>query len=526
MHRPAILLLLAASLATPAIAAEPVRVLLLDYNLPIEHDVLLSHLCVRRCTAANDCPPALLRDGVDYWNDDFIVYRPRYLGSARLVTEQYQDKAIDLVSFSGHHASGFSGDEVRRGLFETERLAVQLADLAGVERFFSHPSMVLLQGCRTDVKSTFEGDPIVYVEHVIRDTVVRDDDFERLLVAVQQIGGIQEAYRQLFPNACILGYAGTQAPGGMLEIYGQVNSMLRQLAADRAGQPAPRFDLRGAMQSRGRFAEVNRAVAAECARWPCDLCAVDNAHYRPLAEALARHLRRERSRLHGPSGYYSPARQARLERSLEGASFYRNTRWSCAAPPPGTPVEWPEPVDESPFGRLFYQLLITELDGLTAHQTEQLRRELIHRLSRIAFNPDDKVTLRTWLLGDLQWARLNNFLAGPVRTMSTFRQREVFTFLANIDCGFCLEQLLEERAPELVRENAASRLHPGLGPRPFRLALADPEPRVRRLAAERLGPGMPADLYTRLRDDPDPGVRAAADRPLAAAAAIAWNALF
>ena len=47
--------------------------------------------------------------------------------------------------------------------------------------------MVLLQGCRTDVKSTFEGDPVEYVLHVIQETRVRDDQFERLLAELRPL---------------------------------------------------------------------------------------------------------------------------------------------------------------------------------------------------------------------------------------------------------------------------------------------------------------------------------------------------
>jgi len=251
---------------------EPLRVLLLDYNEPMEHDVLQSHLCVDPCTRANGCPEELIRDGVDFFSDQYIVYRPRYLGrSARFVVDAFKNRRIDLLSFSGHHASGFTGD-LGRGRFDTEKLADHLAGSPGATRFFTDPTMVLLQGCRTDVKSRFDGDPVEYVLHVIEETRVREDEFERLLAAVQQIGGVQQAYRDLFPNACLLGYRGTQAPGGRFEIYGQVNSLLRRLAeqperigagpAEEVRMPA-KFDISETRRGHGGFSELNRLIQKE-----------------------------------------------------------------------------------------------------------------------------------------------------------------------------------------------------------------------------------------------------------------------
>lgn len=489
--------------------AEPLRVLLLDYNAPDEHDVLLSHLCVQRCTTSNNCPPALIRDGVDYFSPDFIVYRPQYLGSALFVIEIYKNKDIDFLSISGHHASGFSGER-DRGRFDTESLADQLEGIEGLEPFFTDPALVMLQGCRTDVKSKFDGDPMTYVLHVIDETLVRENEFERLLAAVQQLGGVQQAYRDLFPNACILGYRGTQAPGGRLEIYGQINAFLRGLAGRVEN---PKIDLRNAYRSDATFRALNQAVEAECPRgWPCNLCAADPAFYRPLTSALVGFLRREQDRVHNTRRTRSASSATRLENHFESSSFYRNSRWSCSAAPPGTPPVWPDPVEESPFGRLFVELLLLELGGLDPVQKALLQRELVHRLGNIRFTELHSTELRVWLQSPDSWERLQSFIHGPLLALSTFRQQDFFAFLANIDCSACLAPILDPKSsPSLLRENAARRLKPSFGPALYRQALRDPDPHVRRAAATRLGPGSSFDLARLALADEDPEVRAAAD---------------
>ena len=279
------------------------RALLLDYNEPIEHDVLQSFLCVEPCTTSNGCPDELRRDGVDFWNDELALYRPAYLGqSAAFVVRAYKDKGIDLLSISGHHASGFSG-ELGRGSFYTTKLVHQLKGLEGRDGFFTSPAMVLLQGCWTDVKSGFSGDPIDYVRHIVEDTQVRAGQSERLLAAIQQIAGEDEAYRELFPNACILGYQGTQIPGGLAEIYGQTSAFLRGVAglgtADAGANAPPAKDsVIEARRNAGELDELVRQIDRECgpAGWPCNLCKRDPQHYQPLADSLADALRAERRR--------------------------------------------------------------------------------------------------------------------------------------------------------------------------------------------------------------------------------------
>lgn len=503
-------LALSALLLCPTLArAEPLRVLLLDYNAPIEHDVLQSHLCVERCTRSRGCPEHLIQAGVDAWSRDFVVYRPPYLGTASFIVDTYRGKKIDFLSFSGHHASGFSGD-LGRGRFDTEALAETFAKTKGMEPFFTHPGLVMLQGCRTDVKSRFDGDPVEYVLHVIEETRVREDEFERLLAAVQQIGGVQEAYRPLFPNACIMGYRGVQTPGGLLEIYGQVNSWLRALAG--VGR-STKFDLAGAYRSQGHARELVRQIDSECpGGWPCNLCARDPATYQPLADALVRFLRVQRLRIHERHRPLSGREGHDFETRFEGSSYYDNVRWSCEVSPPGTAPVWPDPVDESPFGRLFLQLLLLEPGGMQPAQRAQLRAELVHRLGTIDFAESDRAGVRDWLAEEMHWQRFQEFVHGPLLTLSTFRQRSFFAFLAAVDCGECLRPLLlDPSLPSLVRENAASQLRPAVGSDVYLLALADPEPRVRRATVEQLDLRLEARVFEKALRDEDGEVRGAAE---------------
>lgn len=495
---------------------EPLRVLLLDYNAPDEHDVLSSHLCVEPCRRERGCPEELIRDGVDAWSEDFIVYRPPYLGtSAEFVVQGFANRGIDLLSFSGHHASGFTGD-FDRGRFDTESLAVDLEEVEGAAPFFTHPSMVLLQGCRTDVKSEFSGDPLEYVLHVIEETQVREDEFERVMAAIQQIGGVQQAYRDLFPNACLLGYAGTQAPGGRLEIYAQIHSLLRNLVPE-ARRPPKKIAVARALESQKEAQRINRQVERECPRgWPCNLCAADGATYRPLAKNLARLLRQERDRIHRQETARQDTQRRQLEGLLEGSSFYANTRWSCSGAAPGRAPRWPDPVEESPFGQLFVQLLFLDFDNLPADQRTLLRAELAHRLGRIEWTETDRLALQTWLDQEPHATKLREFLGPPLLRMSTFRQQDFFHFLASLGCTSCFAQILSPDRPSILRENAVRNLRPSLGAEPYLLAFEDPDRRIRYLAADRLGPDSPLDARRRAFSDPDPELRNRAAAALAA----------
>ena len=501
-------LVLALPGAAPAPAAtDPVRVLLLDYFADDEHDVLQSFLCVEPCTERAGCPEGLRSQGIDYWSDDFVVLRPKVDGNARSIIERFRGANVDLLSLSGHHASGFSGGP-EGARFDTERLGRDLADVAGVAPFFTHPAMVMLQGCRTDVESSFTGDPREYIRHVIEETDVRRNEFDRLLAAVQQIGGVQQAYRSLFPNACILGYSGTQAPGGRLEIYSQVNGWLRALAVLQAGgsEPPRRFDAPDLGGSKAAIAALNRKVEAECAGgWPCNLCARDAAAYGPLARALAAELRVQRKVLQ--SGGRGSRGADRLESALESGSFYVNTTWSCSSGAPKSAPQYPNPVDESPFARTFAELVLLPFGTLSENERARLHEELVHRLGTIELREPDRSELDDWLTANS--SRVDGFIHGPLSTYSTFRQRDFFRLLARAGCSSCFATVFKPEAAVLLRQNAAASLLPAVGSIPYRWALLDADPRVRRAAAARLDPSIDPTLFDLVRRDPDPSVRAA-----------------
>ncbi|HVR30743.1 MAG TPA: hypothetical protein VMS86_14570 [Thermoanaerobaculia bacterium] len=492
---------------------ERVRVLLLDYQDRIEHDVLQSFLCVEPCTESTGCPATLRAEGADFWSDDFVVFRPALEGRARMMVEKFRDRRIDLLSMSGHHASGFSGS--RGGArFETERLGAELGDVPGLAPFFVRPAMVLLQGCRTDVKSTFTGDPREYILHVIEETQVRRREFDRLLAAVQQIGGVQQAYRTLFPNACILGYSGTQAPGGRFEIYFQVTGWLRALAGLNEGGAGPerRFDPAAGRGSEAAFSALNRRIEGECrGGWPCNLCQVAPGFYGPLAKALARELAADRRRLL-ERGRDAP-RAATLEAALEAGSYYRNTTWSCSQGAPLHQPKWPSPVDESPFARLFAELLLLDLGSFAESERARLREELVHRLGGIELREQDRGGVDAWLVANL--GRVEGFIHGPLRGYSTFRQRDFFRFLARAGCAPCFASVFRPEVSALLRQNAASSLEPKAGSRVYRWALEDGDARVRRAAAQRLDASLEPGLYDLVRRDPDPSVREATAEPAA-----------
>ncbi|MEM9596714.1 MAG: HEAT repeat domain-containing protein [Acidobacteriota bacterium] len=507
---PPVLVLMAAWVLPAAAAAEPpVRVLMLDYHAPAEHDVLLSHLCVDRCTRQRGCPEDLIKDGVDYWSEDFVVYRPQYLGrTARFVVDVYKSKGIDFVSISGHHASGFSGN-FGRGSFDTEKLAKQLWELPGRDDFFTGPGMVMLHGCWTDVKSGFEGDPIEYVRHILDETTVRPGQSERLLAAVHQIAGDEEAYRELFPNACILGYSGTQIPGGRMEIYGQVHGFLRGLAgASELGEP--KWSVASARGDRDEEQRVNRGVDQECGRvgWPCNLCRQDADTYSPLKDGLVRFLRSERTRIATSNSPRGKSDAARLEQRFEEAALYSNTSWSCAVEAPGTPPVYPRPIDRAPFAELFLDLLMVDFGAVDADTRGRLEAELVHLLGSLQLDGATRDRIRRRLADAEAVAWRRDFMGEPLRAMSTFRQRDFFDFFAEVGFTPAFEDALHSDLPRVLRENAASQLRPSLGRRLYERSLGDPSPRVRLLAASRLEPELGVDLLEQAARDDDDRVRA------------------
>ncbi len=515
-------------LSPPGVAAAasstvpPLRVLLLDYNLPIEHDVLVSHLCVDPCRRDTGCPVAMIEQGVAYHSDEMWVFRPPYLGrNARFVVDAPNFRRIDLLSMSGHHASGFSGDH-GRGRFDTEALALTLEGLeAEAADFFTHPSLVLLQGCRTDVKSAFSGDPVAYVQHVMHETRVREDEFERLLAAIQQIGGVQEAYRDLFPNACMLGYGGSQAPGGRLEIFAQIHGWLRGLSADpQAGLELAISGLRGDAKALG---DLNRRIEKQCPNgWPCNLCRQNPEVYRPLAEALTSFLLSERQRIHNLGLHRGSLSAQRLESSFEDHSYYLNSSWSCSTAVPGTPPKWPDRVNESRFAQLFLELLYLDFEELSVGSRRHLRSELIHRLGRIEILPEDQATIHRWLAEGNHQEWLDTFRRTSLLHLSTFRQRDFLSFLAQARLDEGLRQVFSSETPSILRENAALGLVPDVPLDIWQLALNDANARVRRAAASRLDVRSPMPLLMAAADNGDAEVQQAIRRILGDLARPRW----
>ncbi len=187
---------------------------------------------------------------------------------------------------------------------------------------------MLLQGCWTDVKEGFDKDPIAYIRHVIEDTEVRPGESSRLVAAVNQIAAGKQAYRELFPNACLLGYSGSQVPGGLLEIYGQVHGSLRGIAA-REGLALPPVKFRVEGKNEQELEALLNPVDRECGGqgWPCNLCRQDAGQYQPLARGLARFLRQERARLDAAA-----ARPRRKPKTSKGSSRPRRSTAMPAGP--------------------------------------------------------------------------------------------------------------------------------------------------------------------------------------------------
>ena len=515
-----LVLAFAVLVVSPAAADDRLNVLLLDYHAPIEHDVLLSHLCVEPCTRSNGCPQELIQQGVDFWSDEFAVYRPGYLGSdAGFVVGIYKDREIDFLSISGHHASGFSGD-FGKGRFYLDELAYVLRNTPGRDAFFTTPSFVMLQGCWTDVKSGFDGDPIEYVRHIIEDTSVRAGESARLLAAIQQMAGEEDAYRDLFPNACILGYDGTQVPGGLLEIYGQVNNFLRGLRGfvDGGEAPAARFQIREARRN-GSMDELNRTVDRECLPrgWPCNLCRSD-ASYRPLASALADALRLERRRL-ADDRVRDASSSRRMESAFEAVSLYNNSSWACSTAPPSTPPVYPQPIDRAPYLETFLQLLMVDLGQIRGDARHRIEAELVHLLGSTELDPNTRTRLRHRLTDEKGEAWRQSFMEETLPQLSTFRQRDFFDFAAEVVCEQCFDGIFsadpDRRSPRVVRENAASQLRPGLGRDLYERALTDTSPRVRWLAATRLDSSLGPEVLDLARRDDDERVRDAVQTALA-----------
>ncbi|MEO1369480.1 MAG: hypothetical protein AAFX50_20060, partial [Acidobacteriota bacterium] len=338
-----------------------------------------------------------------------------------------------------------------------------------------------------------------------------DGGEQALGFAIQQIAGEDEAFRQLFPNACILGYQGTQIPGGLAEIYGQTSALFRGIAGLRGRELAPKYQIIEARKTPGALDQLVRDVDRECggAGWPCNLCRRDPEHYTPIAEAVFEALREERGRLE--AGARRDARDALgLEKVLERSSLYANASWSCSTVSPATAPEYPEPLDRGPHLSLFMELLMVDLGQIRGEQRRRIESELVHLLG--ATEVDDGTRLR--LLAQQEspegtaWRRA--FTEGTLSGLSSFRQRDFYDFLSQIGCAPCFDEVFADGTPQPRRENAASQLRPRLGTDIYRKALSDPSPRVRLLAASRLAPTLGDELYAAAAADADPRVVEAA----------------
>jgi hypothetical protein len=169
--------------------------------------------------------------------------------------------------------------------------------------------------------------------------------------------------------------------------------------------------------------------------------------------------------------------------------------------------KYPDPVDESPFARMFAELLLLPFGNLTESERARLHEELVHRLGTIELRDQDRGELDDWLTAHSM--RVEEFIHGPLRTYSTFRQRDFFRLLARAGCTPCFASVFDSDSSPLLRENAAASLMPVLGSAPYRWALADADARVRRAAAKRVDPTADRELLEIVRRDPDPSVRGA-----------------
>ena len=145
--------------------------------------------------------------------------------------------------------------------------------------------------------------------------------------------------------------------------------------------------------------------------------------------------------------------------------------------------------------------------NLTESERARLHEELVHRLGTIELLPADRAELDDWLTANS--SRVDDFIQGPLRNYSTFRQRDFFRLLARAGCSPCFASVFTPDATPLLRQNAAASLLPILGSTPYESALRDPDPRVRKAAAARLDATLDPALLDRVRRDPDPSVREA-----------------
>ncbi|MEM8934404.1 MAG: hypothetical protein AAGE94_24635, partial [Acidobacteriota bacterium] len=291
-------------------------------------------------------------------------------------------------------------------------------------------------------------------------------------------------------------------------------------AMTRSGESqSPKFGITEARRSDAAMASMVREVDAECkpTGWPCNLCRQDPETYEPLRDALAGFLRAERERLHHQGAARGSVDASQLETALEDASLYANVRWACSEVDPSTRPVYPEPIDRGPYMELLLDLLMLDFGQIEGDVRFRIESELAHLLGGTAVEPEMRSRLRARLTGPGGTAWRRHFVDDVLSQLSTFRQRDVFHFFAEIGCVPCLaEELDADGVPRVRRENIASQLRPRLGRALYERAFADPSARVRLLAASTLHPGLGADLIARAEADPDPRVRQATAERLAA----------
>jgi hypothetical protein len=465
-------------MAAPAVAAgDPVRVLLLDYDAPAVHDVLTSYLCVEPCTHDGGCPTELVKEGVDLWSESFAVYRPPYLGKdASFVVRAFKDRGIDLLSFAGTHDAGY-GD----GRFDVLNLEEDLQDIDGAKRFFIEPSLVLLGAVAGEAPPELDGAE-AFLHHLVEAGRIGVSDLEPFLWAMESLVGTSQLYPALFPNACLATLPSTDEGDGET-IESVVDALLSRLGSLPEGQ--------GAGCPNG---------------WPCNLCRVNRGRYKPLADALASFLRGERRRIHQDVTARSTEAAAKLNAIL-GETAFEVFGGACPSAPPGTPPAWSNPRAGEPFARLMVELLGLDTEALLPSETARYWGELVDRLSVTEIEGLAAIELRAWIYNPSRWEKLEAFVRGPLLTMSSFRQRDFFAFFASLRCGECLELALADDMPSILRENAARRLVPEVGPKAYRRALADSNPRIRHAAASRFAAGIDAELIREAAEHVDPVVR-------------------
>ncbi len=460
------------SLAVPA-AAERARVLLLDYGAPAVHDVLQSYLCVEPCTHDAGCPEELVRSGADAWSGDFVVYRPPYVGtSAAFVVRAFKDRGVVLLSFAGAHDAGYG-----EGSFDPWSLEDEIAGIDGAELFFTEPKLVFLNGVGDDEPPELMGDPEAWLRRIAETGRVVPADVDPFLWAMELLSGTPQLYRVLFPNACLAGF---DAPEDGEDVRKAVDGVLRRIARHETGT------------------EVAEEGAGCPDGWPCNLCRAGGARHRALAGALASFLRGE---ARGDDGD-----------EVFGEAAFDRAGDAC----PGTVADaspaFSNPAAAAPFARLFVELLWLETDELETAERTLYYSELVDRLGPTELVGLPAIELRAWVHNPRHWEKLDAFVRGPLLKLSSFRQRDLFTFFASLRCGDCLELAMAEDVPSILRENAARRLVPELGAGPYRRALADPDPRVRHAAADRLGAGLDPELLREAAEHSDPEVRRLAAR--------------